>query len=86
MNEVITTAEARRRFGDVVDRVLAGERVTVTRRGEPVATIVPAPDESHPGLGAYAGACAGWPELAEAVGTTLTARPLAREREIPDVP
>ena len=41
--------------------------------------------ESHAGLGAYAGALAAWPQLDEAVGLTLTTRPLARERPIPEL-
>ena len=76
--------EAGRRLGALVDRVLEGERVIVTRHGEAVAEIGPAP-ESHAGLGAYAGALAAWPQFDEAVGLTLTTRPLARERPIPEL-
>jgi prevent-host-death family protein len=85
MGETVGIAEAGRRLGALVDRVLEGERVTVTRRGETVAIIGRAPDESHAGLGAYAGALAAWPQLDEAVGLTLTGRPLARERQIPEL-
>ena len=33
--------ELRNQGGHVLDRVLAGERVTITRDGEPVAELVP---------------------------------------------
>jgi prevent-host-death family protein len=36
-----TIAEARNSFTKLVDRALAGEEVTITRRGKPVAKIVP---------------------------------------------
>ena len=40
MNEV-TIRELRNRGGKVVDRVIKGERVTVTRGGKPVAELRP---------------------------------------------
>ena len=36
-----TIAEARNGFTKLIDRALAGEEVTITRRGKPVAKIVP---------------------------------------------
>ena len=39
--ETVTIRELRNRGGDVVDRVEAGERVTVTRDGRPVAELSP---------------------------------------------
>ena len=36
-----TIAEARNSFTKLIDRALAGEEVTITRRGRPVAKIVP---------------------------------------------
>ena len=38
-----TVRELRNRGGHVLDRVIAGERVTITRDGEPVAELVPVP-------------------------------------------
>ena len=35
--------ELRNHGGDVLDRVEAGERLTVTRNGKPVAELVPLP-------------------------------------------
>ena len=77
--------EAGRRLSGLVERVLDGERVTLTRHGEPVAELGPVPDTSHEGLGAYAGALSSWPQLDEAVGLALIGRPLARERQIPEI-
>ncbi len=37
----VTIRELRNRGGDVVDRVAAGERLTVTRDGRPVAELRP---------------------------------------------
>ena len=44
----ITAREARNKFRDVIDRVVAGEEVTVLRRGKPVVRIVPSPAASEP--------------------------------------
>ena len=42
MNDV-TIRELRNRGGEVVERVIAGEVLTVTRDGTPVARLVPVP-------------------------------------------
>lgn len=39
----MTIRELRNHGGDVVDRVAAGERVTITRAGRPVAELRPIP-------------------------------------------
>jgi prevent-host-death family protein len=44
MTEVLSVAEAKRRFSELIDRVGQGERFLVTRRGKPVLALV-APDE-----------------------------------------
>ncbi len=36
-----SVAEARNRFADLIDRAEAGETVTITRRGKPVADLAP---------------------------------------------
>jgi prevent-host-death family protein len=96
MSGMIGVAETRRRFGEVIDRVLAGERVVVSRRGEPVAAIVPlggspetgsgeaaAETDGFPlGLGAVAGAMAGWDDLEEVIAAAVSTRSIAREREV----
>ncbi len=43
----VTIRELRNHGGEVVDRVAAGERVTITRSGRPVAELRPIPG---PGL------------------------------------
>lgn len=48
--ETLGVAEAKRRFGELLDRVARGERFIVERRGKPAAALVP-PDEvgrEHP--------------------------------------
>ena len=39
----VTVRDLRNHGGEVLDRVEAGERVTVTRNGRPVAELVPLP-------------------------------------------
>ncbi len=39
----VSVRDLRNHGGDVLDRVEAGERVTVTRNGRPVAELVPIP-------------------------------------------
>ena len=38
-------AEAKRRFSELIDRVLAGERILVTRRGRPTVVLSPVDEE-----------------------------------------
>lgn len=40
----ITASDARNNMGDLLDRVLAGERITITRHGKKIAGIVGARD------------------------------------------
>ncbi len=44
MTEVVSVAEAKRRFSELIDRIGRGERFLVTRRGRPVLALVPAED------------------------------------------
>lgn len=46
MTETMSVAEAKRRFSELIDRVLDGERFVVTRRGRPVMSLSPVPAES----------------------------------------
>ena len=41
----VTIRDLRNHGGEVVERVLAGERVTITRAGKPVAELRPLPSE-----------------------------------------
>ena len=38
----IAASEAKTRFGELLDRVIAGEEIVITRHEKPVARIVPA--------------------------------------------
>jgi len=91
--ESIGTAEAKRRFSELVDRVGRGERFVVSRRGRPaVALIPPALDllEAEPspppsGLAALAGALAEWDDIDVAVEEIYAARRTSRDRPAPDL-
>ena len=85
---MVGVSEARQRLTEILERVLAGEEVVVTRRGAPVAAIVPItdePDDPHPlGLAAFAGAAA--PRgLEEVVANVVAMRAVARDREPPEI-
>jgi prevent-host-death family protein len=90
MTETLGVADAKRRFAELIDRVRAGERFVVTRRGRPVLALVP-PDESRDeetrpvGLAALAGALADWDELDEIVEEIYASRRRARDRDVPDL-
>jgi prevent-host-death family protein len=40
MSTTVTVSEARATLPDIVERVLAGEEITLTRHGQPVAVVV----------------------------------------------
>jgi prevent-host-death family protein len=40
----MSITEARRRLGQLLDRAERGERILITRRGKPIAAIVPISD------------------------------------------
>ena len=44
MTEVLSVADAKRRFSELIERVGQGERFVVTRRGNPVIGLVPLAD------------------------------------------
>jgi prevent-host-death family protein len=90
--ESVGTAEAKRRFSELVDRVGAGERFLVSRRGRPAVALVPpaaelfeAPAKPPSGLAALAGALADWEDLEEAVGEIYAARQGSADRPAPDL-
>ena len=41
MAQLISISEARTHFGQILDRVERGEEFIITRRGKPVARIIP---------------------------------------------
>ncbi len=88
--ESVGTAEAKRRFSELVDRVGEGERFVVSRHGRPVVALVPPEpsllDRASPapsGLAAIAGALAEWDELDDIVADIYTARRTSEDRPVP---
>src|SRR5512147_1845264 len=84
-------AEAKRRFSELIDRVGAGERIVVARRGKPVMALVPpdlvqrGPRAKPLGLAALAGALADWETMEEDMAKVYASRRTARERPPPDL-
>ena len=90
--ESVSTAEAKRRFSELVDRVGEGERFLVSRRGRPAVALVPpapelfeAPHRPPSGLAAVAGALADWHELDDVVEEIYVARRGSEDRPAPDL-
>ncbi|HKI66350.1 MAG TPA: type II toxin-antitoxin system prevent-host-death family antitoxin [Solirubrobacterales bacterium] len=88
----IGTAEAKRRFSELVNRVGDGERFVVSRRGRPVVALVPpepslleGPSPAPSGLAAIAGALAEWDELDDVVADIYAARRTSQDRPAPDL-
>ena len=48
----LTLAETKSHFSAVVDQVIAGEEIVITRRGQPVARIIPERRKSPPEVAA----------------------------------
>jgi prevent-host-death family protein len=85
-------AEAKRRFSDLIDRVRAGERIVITRRGRAVLVLSPPddpqlePDRSPPtGLAAIAGALADWDDFEAIMEDVYASRRRARDRDVPEL-
>lgn len=92
MTEMISVADAKRRFSELIDRVGRGERFVITRRGTPVVALVEPEaagrSEAKLGLLALAGALAdheGVDEWMESVREVIELRKDARPRPIPDL-
>lgn len=90
--ESVGTAEAKRRFSELVDRVGDGERFLVSRRGRPAVALVPptpdlfeTPGQPPNGLAAVAGALAEWDELDEVVSEIYARRQSSVDRAVPDL-
>lgn len=89
--KTIGVAEAKKRFSELIDRVDAGERFVVSRRGKAALALV-RPDsttleasEKPLGLAAVAGALAEWEDIDTAVQEIYTARRRSRDRSDPDL-
>ncbi len=88
----IGVAEAKRRFSELLDRVAAGERIVVERRGRPAVVLVPPHDDAASGtrpapvgFASLAGALAELPELDDVLRDVAAARAGATDRPIPDL-
>ncbi len=88
----VGTAEAKRRFSELVDRVGEGERILVSRRGRPAVALVPPSAEllavggaPPSGLAALAGALADWEDIDDVVGEIYAARRASKDRPAPDL-
>jgi prevent-host-death family protein len=91
-SERVSTAEAKRRFSELVDRVGEGERFLVSRRGRPAVALVPPeqdalerPGPPPTGLAAIAGALAEWDELDDVVAEIYGSRGRSADRPPPDL-
>jgi prevent-host-death family protein len=90
--ESVGTAEAKRRFSELVDRVGEGERILVSRRGRPAVALVPPMPELFEqagappiGLATVAGALGDWDEIDVVVDEIYAARKGSRDRPVPDL-
>lgn len=87
---MISAAEVKRRFSEVVERVARGERFVVTRHGRPVLGIVDAETASAGGkaagvltlMGALSGV-RGAPDWAASVDEVVAQRATAADRPVP---
>jgi prevent-host-death family protein len=88
MAEMLSVAEAKRRFSELIDRVGRGERFVVTRHGKPVLALVRA-DESEParerplGLLSVVGAFADVEDFEEVMEDVVKQRRRSRGRPAP---
>jgi prevent-host-death family protein len=92
MTEQMGVAETKQRFAELIDRVLDGERFVVTRRGRPVASLVPVLDDAasgeertYLGLAAFAGFFADWPEFEETMADVIASRASSGQRPAPEL-
>ena len=90
MSEMIGVAETKRRFAELIDRVLDGERFVVTRRGRSVAALVPpsadvvSGEVEYLGLAAFAGILDDWPEFEDVMKDVIATRKYDFGRPPPD--
>jgi prevent-host-death family protein len=83
---MVGLTEVRQHLTEILDQVLEGEQVVVTRNGEPVAALVPIePDDGlRPlGLAAFAGGVCRRVGLAATTADVIAMRAVARDREPP---
>ena len=67
----VTAFEAKTRFGKLLERVIQGEEVVITRHDKPIARLIP---EGRPALSSIAGAVAGLRDLRRAINHRTAGR------------
>ena len=67
----ISAFDAKTRFGELLDRVVSGEEIVITRHDQPVARIVP---EGRPSLEDVRGAVAGLRNLQQEISRSPSAK------------
>ena len=75
----VTALEAKTRFGRLLDRVVQGEEIVVTRHDKPVARLVPA---DRPARDEVRAAVAGLRELRRAIAMRRESAPALTAAEI----
>ena len=81
--ESVNVAEAKKRFSDLLGRVAyGGETVLITRRGKPMAKLVPPEVPDDPG---HLGAVSGWLEEEDPYFTIIDEIVTGRQRHRPRV-
>jgi len=88
MTETLGVAEAKRRFSELLDRVRAGERFVIARRGKPDAVLAPPdgykdPPEQPLGLLAFIGAMEDFPEFEQVMDEVIKSRRGSKDRDVP---
>lgn len=90
MERIVGVAEAKRRFSELLDRVSAGERIVIARRGKPAVALVPPDDDlvqarraAPTGFAAIAGALDEFDQLDDVVRDIYLARRRAKNRPAP---
>jgi len=92
MTRYVGVGEAKRRFSELLDRVDAGERIVIARRGKPAGALVPpeevlrqGPRSAPTGFAAIAGALDDWDGLDEVVREAYADRRAASDRPAPSL-
>ena len=79
----VNVADAKRHFADLLGRVAyGGERITITRRGKPMARLVPITEEVAP---PHVADAEGWLEDDDPFLSTIEALVAARSTHLPRV-
>lgn len=67
---VITAKQLKQRTGEVIKRVKSGEKLTLTHRGKPIATIVPATEHQNGTLEGLRSFEEAWKDIEETLQRT----------------